>query len=124
MSFGVAITSDDTVLGFVEPTAGPRYVGLWPQGQLTDINFPIARMFRPTALNDDLIAVGSALNDEGERTACRWSFGRGLEFLAVHCPPLPGVELTDAVGINQAGQILCLGRHPYEESGFLLDPTP
>jgi hypothetical protein len=121
-SCGVAMTSDDTVLGFVEPRSGPRYVVLWVNQRLTALNLSTDRKFRPRGLNDQLVAAGSALSPSGERLACRWSFGRGLEFLRDLCPEPPKVTFTDATAINQAGQILCIGRRGAQDSGFLLNP--
>ncbi len=122
-SLGVALTSDGSVLGYVEPKKGPRSVVLWVRGMMTDLNIPIFRKFRPHAINNDLVAVGSALTNTGQRSACRWSFGRGLEFLETLASSDSQSVFTDAVAINQHGQILVATRDGSHENAGLLTPS-
>jgi probable HAF family extracellular repeat protein len=113
-AFGVAINDNGEIVGALYPSAGGSHAAKFSDGEWTDLgNFPGATGSEANAINTAGEIVGTAIFPPiykpfraGKHVAVISTAG-GLVNLNTLIPSGSGFTLTDAVGINDAGQILC-----------------
>jgi probable HAF family extracellular repeat protein len=113
-ALGVAINDNGEIVGELYPTAGGSHAAKFSNGVWTDLgNLPGAQGSEATAINSSGEIVGTAVFPPiykpfraGKHVPFITTAG-GLVNLNTLIPAGSGFTLTDAVGINDSGQILC-----------------
>jgi probable HAF family extracellular repeat protein len=125
VSVARGINDHGQIVGDSTDSKGVTRAFRWDRGSMRDLGLPAAaggRYASSIAINNRFQAVGFC-EMSSESHAVLWELGKAYDLNALVRPP-QGADwlLTEAVDINDRGQILCRGQAKGKDATFLLTP--